>query len=142
MKQNSAAALGPFEKAVALEPANVQYRTSLGAALNEANQLDRAVEELTKVVSSDGYKGWDAPFYLGAAQLKNKRYKEATAAFEQSLAVKADNAQAEGMLAWCYVGLKDTDNFKVHGAKAKKLGYKDPDLMNRLAQVEAGQKFK
>jgi tetratricopeptide (TPR) repeat protein len=142
MKQNSAGALGPFEKAVALEPANVQYRTSLGAALSEANQLDRAVEELTKVVGSDGYKGWDAPFYLGAAQLKNKRYKEATAAFEQSLAVKADNAQAEGMLAWCYVGLKDTDNFKVHGAKAKKLGYKDPDLMNRLAQVEAGQKFK
>ncbi len=57
-------------------------------------------------------------------------------------AAKADNAQAEGMLAWCYVGLKDTESFKVHGAKAKKLGYKDADLMARLAQVEAGQKFK
>jgi tetratricopeptide (TPR) repeat protein len=142
MKQNAAGAVSPFEKAVSLEPGNVQYRTSLGAALSETNQLERAVAELTKVVSTDGYKGWDAPFYLGAAQLKSKRYKEATAAFEQSLVVKADNAQAEGMLAWCYVGLKDTDNFKVHGAKAKKLGYKDPDLMNRLAQVEAGQKFK
>ena len=142
MKQNAAGALGPFEKAVALEPGNAQYRTSLGAALSEANQLDRAVEELTKVTGADGYKGWDAPFYLGAAQLKAKRYKEATSAFERSLSAKPDNAQAEAYLAWCYVGLKDTENFKLHGGKAKKLGYKDPDLMNRLAQVEAGQKFK
>jgi tetratricopeptide (TPR) repeat protein len=142
MKQSAAAAVGPLEKAVNMAPANALYRTGLGAALVDAGQTERAVAELTKVVGTEGYAGWEAPFYLGAALFKANRFKEATSAFEKALAVKADNAQAEGLLAWCYVGLKDTDNFKVHGAKARKLGFKDPDLMNRLAQVEAGQKFK
>jgi Tfp pilus assembly protein PilF len=142
MKQSAAAAVGPFEKAVALEPGNLQYRTSLGAALNDADQLDRAVAELSKVAGAEGYKGWDAPFYLGAAQLKAKRYKEATAAFEQSLAAKPGNAQAEGYLAWAYFGLKDASNFKAHGAKARSLGFKDPQLLDRLAKVEAWQPIK
>lgn len=142
MKQNAAAAVAPFEKAVALEPANVQYRTSLGAALNDADQLERAVEELTKVAGAEGYKGWDAPFYLGTAQLKAKRYKEATSALEKSLAAKADNAPAEAYLAWAYFGLKDAANFKAHGAKARSLGYKDAQLLDRLSKVEAGQPIK
>jgi tetratricopeptide (TPR) repeat protein len=142
MKQSAAAAVGSLEKAVALEPGNLQYRTALGAALNDADQLDRAVDELTKVTGSDGYKGWDAPFYLGVAQLKAKRYKEATAALERSLAVKADNAQAEAYLAWAYFGLKDAASFKAHGAKARALGYKDAQLFDRLAKVEAGQPIK
>ncbi len=142
MKQSAAAAVGSFEKAVALEPGNLQYRTSLGAALNDADQLERAVEELTKVAGSDGYKGWEAPFYLGVAQLKAKRYKESTAALERSLGVKAGNAQAEAYLAWAYFGLKDAANFKAHGAKARTLGYKDAQLFDRLAKVEAGQAIK
>jgi tetratricopeptide (TPR) repeat protein len=142
MKQSAAAAVGALEKAVALEPGNLQYRTALGAALNDADQLDRAVEELTKVTGSEGYKGWEAPFYLGVAQLKAKRYKEATAPLERSLGVKADNAPAEAYLAWAYFGLKDAANFKTHGAKARSLGYKDAQLLDRLAKVEAGQPIK
>ena len=30
----------------------------------------------------------------------------------------------------------------MHGANARKLGFKDPDLMKRLAQIEAGETFK
>jgi tetratricopeptide (TPR) repeat protein len=142
MKQSAAAAVGALEKAVALEPGNLQYRTALGAALNDADQLDRAVEELTKVTGSEGYKGWEAPFYLGVAQLKAKRYKEATAPLERSLGVKADNASAEAYLAWAYFGLKDAAGFKLHGAKARALGYKDAQLFDRLAKVEAGQPIK
>ncbi len=142
MKRNAAAAVPAFEQAVALEPSNALFRTALGGALVEAGQLDRAVQELTKVTSAEGYSGSEAWFYLGTAHFNAKRYKESAAALEKSLAVKPDNAQAEGLLAWSYVALKDTENFKKHGANARKLGFKDADLMARLAKIEAGEKFK
>ena len=142
MKQAAAAAVPPYEKAVALEPDNTLFRTSLGAALMDAGQADRAVEELTKVTGTEGYAGAQAWFYLGAAQLKASRFKEAAAALEKSLAVKPDNAQAEAFLAWSYFGLKDAANFKTHGAKARGLGHKEPALFDRLAKVEAGQAIK
>jgi len=142
MKQNAAAAVGPYEQAVALEPGNGQFRTSLGSALLDAGQAERAVAELTKVTSAEGYSGSQAWFLLGVAQFKANRFKEAVPALEKSLAIKADNAMAEGVLAWSYFGLKDAANFKVHGAKAKALGFKDPQLFDRLAKVEAGQAIK
>jgi tetratricopeptide (TPR) repeat protein len=142
MKAKAAAAVGPFEKAVAADPGNTLYRTSLGAALTEVGQLDRAVAELTKVTGSPDYKGWEGWFFLGAAHLKANRYRDAAAAFEKSLAVKADNAQAEAYLAWCHFGLKDAANFKVHGAKARSLGWKDAQLLDRLKRVEAGEAIK
>jgi tetratricopeptide (TPR) repeat protein len=142
MKQNAASAVSPFGKAVEAEPANTLFRTSLGSALSDAGQLDRAVEELTKVTGSEGYAGWQAWLFLGAAQLKASRYKEAAAALEKAVAAKPDNAQAEAFLAWSYFGLKDAESFKAHGAKARKLGYKDPQLFDRLTKVEAGQAIK
>jgi tetratricopeptide (TPR) repeat protein len=142
MKQNAASAVGPFGKAVEAEPGNTLFRTSLGSALTDAGQLDRAVQELTSVTGSESYAGWQAWFYLGAAQLKASRFKDAVAALEKAVAVKQDNAQAEAFLAWSYFGLKDADNFKAHGAKARKLGYKDPQLFDRLTRVEAGEAIK
>ncbi len=142
MKRNVAGAIPAFEQAVALEPGNALYRTGLGGALVEAGQLDRAVQELSKVTSTEGYTGSDAWFYLGTAHFNAKRYKESAEALEKSIAIKPDNAQAEGLLAWCYVALKDTENFKKHGANARKLGFKDPDLMTRLQKIEAGETFK
>ncbi len=141
MKQDVGSAVGCFERAVELEPGNAVYRTSFGAALMDAGQLERAVAELGRVTSAADASplAW---FYLGAAHLKGKKFKEAAAALEHSLAAKPGNAQAEAFLAWSYVGLKDTANFKLHGAKARALGWKDQDLLGRLAQVEAGQSFK
>jgi len=142
MKANAAGAVAPLGAAAALQPANNQFRTDYGAALMQAGQLDKAVAELTKVTSSDGYSGSQAWLYLGAAHLQASRYKEAVAALEKSLAVKGGVAQAEAYLAWAYFGLKDANNFKVHGANARKLGYKDPQLLDRLTKVEAGQPIK
>jgi tetratricopeptide (TPR) repeat protein len=142
MRQNAAAAVPAFEQAVALAPDDTQYRTSLGAALTDAGQTERAVEELGKVTATPGYAGWQAWFYLGAAQLKLGRFKDAVPALEKALAVKPDNGPAEAFLAWSYFGLKDAANFKIHGAKARTLGYKDPQLFERLTKVQAGQPIK
>ena len=142
MKQNPGAAVLPYEKAVEADPGNAMFRTSLGSALLGAGQTERAVEQLTKVTSAEGYSGGQAWFYLGAAQLKASRFKEAVTALEKSLAAKPDNAEAEAYLAWSYFGLKDAAGFKAHGAKARKLGWKDAALLDRLAKVEAGQAIK
>jgi Flp pilus assembly protein TadD len=139
MKRDAAAAVSPYEKAAAAEPGNALFRTSLGSALVDAGQVDRAVEELARVTSSEGYSGSQAWFLLGAAHLKASRFKEAVPALEKSLEVKPDDATAEGFLAWSYFGLKDADRFKVHGAKARRLGFKDAQLFERLEKVEAGQ---
>jgi tetratricopeptide (TPR) repeat protein len=142
MKQNPAAAVPPFEKAAEAEPGNAMFRTSLGSALLGAGQTERAVEQLAKVTSAEGYSGWQAWFYLGAAQLKASRFKDAASALEKSLAAKPDNAEAEAYLAWSCFGLKDAEGFKAHGALARKLGWKDAALLDRLAKVEAGQAIK
>jgi tetratricopeptide (TPR) repeat protein len=142
MKQNPASAIPAFEKATAAEPGNTLFRTSLGSALTDAGQLDRAVEELGRVTGSEGYTGWQAWFSLGTAHLKANRYKDAAGALETAVARKADNAQAEAFLAWSYFGLKDAENFKAHGAKARRLGYKDAQLFERLTRVEAGEAIK
>jgi tetratricopeptide (TPR) repeat protein len=142
MKQNPASAVGPFDKAVQAAPGDTMFRTSLGSALLGAGQTERAVEELTKVTATEGYSGSQAWFYLGAAQLKAGRFKDAVPALEKALAVKPDNAEAEAYLAWSYFGLKDAEGFKAHGAKARSLGWKDAALLDRLAKVEAGQAIK
>src|SRR6266545_2254903 len=141
-KRDIPAAIAAYEKAVAAEPANVDYRVQLGAALAQANQADRAVTELTKVTSSPDYKRADAWIYLGQAQVVAKRYKDAIAALEKAGAVAPNNMQVETLLAWAYFGLKDSKNFVDHGRKAKALGQKEPMLIDRLTRIEGGELIK
>jgi tetratricopeptide (TPR) repeat protein len=142
MNGNAAAAQGPYEKAVALDPGNVQYRTYLGAVLGDLKQTDRAVEELTKVTSSPGYNRAEAWIYLGRAYVGAKRYKEAIPALEKATTIAPDVADAWANLGWCYFGLKDAENFKKAAGKAKGLGYKEPTLLQYLSRVEGGEPIK
>jgi tetratricopeptide (TPR) repeat protein len=142
MKQDAAGALGPYEKAVAADPANLEYRTGLGATLSDLKQYDRAVTELTKVTQAPGYNHAEGWIYLGAAHLGAKRYKDAIAALDKAAAAAPDNAQAEAYLAWSYFGLKDAPSFKKHAGKAKALGHKEPTLLQYLTRVEAGEDIK
>jgi len=142
LKRDAAAAVGPYTKAVAAEPGNVDYRTQLGAALAAANQPDRAVEELTKVTSTPGYQKADAWIYLGQAQLGAKKYKDALASLDKAAAVAPNNMQIETFMAWSYFGLKDSKNFIDHGRKAKALGQKEPTLLGYLTRIEGGEPIK
>jgi tetratricopeptide (TPR) repeat protein len=142
LKQNAAAALPSFEKAVALDPANVDYRTHLGAVLAELQQIDRAEIELAKVTSTAGYTRPDAWIYLGGAYLGAKRYKEAADALDKALALGPEVQMANAYRAWTALGLKDADGFKKYGAKARALGYKDARFLQNLTRVEAGEPIK
>jgi len=142
LKRNPAAAVPAYEKAVAADPGNLDYRTQLGAALAAANQSDKAIEELTKVTASPGYKKADAWIYLGQANLVAKKYKDSIAALDKAGALAPGNVQIETFLAWSYFGLKDSKNFVDHGSKARTLGQKDATLLDYLARVEKGEAIK
>ncbi len=142
LKRDAASALPALEKAVAAEPLNTEYRTWLGAAAVEAKQPDRAVEDLTKVVESPGYRKVEAWVYLGQAHLNAKRYKEALAALERANALAPDNAAIEAFTAWAYFGLKDSKSFLTWAGKARTHGHKEPTLLGYLARVEKGEAIK
>jgi tetratricopeptide (TPR) repeat protein len=141
-KGNAAGALGAYDKAVAAEPGNVGYRTSLGAALTAAGQFDRAVAELGKVTATPGYAKADAWIYLGQAHLQAKHYKDAIAALEKAVAIAPNSDQAWAYMGWSYFGLKDADNFKKAAGKARSLGYKEPTLLQYLQRIEGGEAIK
>ena len=140
-KQNAVAAVPSLEKAASAEPGNAAYRISLGAALVDAKQYDRAVAELTPVTTSapDRPEGW---IYLGAAHLQAKRYKDAIAALDKAAALAPQAAQVEAYLAWSYFGLKDAAGFKLHGGKARSLGHKEATLLQYLTRIEGGEAIK
>ncbi len=142
LKGNAAAAVAPYDKAVAAEPGNTTYRTNLGAALSAAGQYDRAVAELTKVTATPGYDRADAWIYTGQAQLGAKRYKDALAPLQKATERAPQSDQAWAFLGWAYFGLKDADNFKKAAGKAKALGYKEPTLLQYLQRIEAGEPIK
>ncbi len=142
MKNNPAAAVPAYEGAVALEPGNTTYRTNLGAALVATKQIDRAVEELTKVTASPGYNKPDAWIYLGQAYVSAKKYKEAIPPLEKAAQIAPNSDQAYAYLGWAYFGLKDAENFKKSAGKARTLGYKEPTLLQYLGRVEAGEAIK
>jgi tetratricopeptide (TPR) repeat protein len=142
MKNNPTAAVPAYEKAVAAEPGNPDYRTSLGAALSHSKQYDRAVAELQKASQDPTYTKADAWIYLGEALLAQKKYKDAATALEKALTIAPQSAQAEAYLGWCYFGLKDKENFKLHAGKARTLGFKEPTLLDYLKRVEAGEPIK
>jgi tetratricopeptide (TPR) repeat protein len=142
MKGNAAAALAPYEKAVAAEPSNTTYRTNLAAVLTESKQPDRAVAELQKVLATPGYNKAEAWIYLGQAQIAGKHFKEALEALNKAAEIAPDNAQVEAYLGWSYFGLKDAANFKIHAGKAKALGYKEATLLQYLTRIEGGEAIK
>ena len=58
------------------------------------------------------------------------------------MAIAPSAAIAEAYLGWSYFGLKDAAGFKEHAGKARTLGWKDAQLLDRLKRVEAGEAIK
>jgi len=142
LKGDAQSALPPLEAAVAHEPSNLTYRAWLGAALSTARQYDRAVKELLTVTGDAAYTAADAWIYLGTAYLGASRFKEGAEALEKGVARAPESPDANAYLAWCYFGMKDAEKFKQAGAKARSLGWKDAQLLDRLKRIEKGEPIK
>jgi tetratricopeptide (TPR) repeat protein len=142
LKGDAQSALPPLEAAVAHEPSNLTYRAWLGAALSTAGQYDRAVKELLTVTGDAAYTAADAWIYLGTAHLGANRFKEGAEALERAVARAPESPDANAYLAWCYFGMKDAEKFKRAGAKARSLGWKDAQLLDRLKRIENGEPIK
>ena len=61
---------------------------------------------------------------------------------EGTVARSLDSALAQAYLGWSYFGLKDAESFKKYAGKARSLGWKDPQLLERLKRVESGEPIK
>jgi tetratricopeptide (TPR) repeat protein len=142
LKGDAKVALPHLETAVERESSNLFYRAWLGAALSTAGQYDRAVKELLTVTGDPAYTAPDAWIYLGAAYLGASRFKEGAEALEKGVVRAPESPDAHAYLAWCYFGLKDAEKFKQAGAKARSLGWKDAQLLDRLKRIEKGEPIK
>ena len=87
-------AVAPFGRAVELSPANLDYRTAFGLALGRAQETDRAVVELQKVVSTPGYNKSDAWINLGYVLRMARRAPEAVDAYQKALSIEPKSAPA------------------------------------------------
>ncbi len=114
LAKNPAAGVAAYEKAVAADPGNAEYRRGLGFGLID----------------------------LGGSYVAAKRYKDAVAALDRALTIVPDNPSGEAYLAWAYFGLKDSKNFVAHAEKAKKLGHSEPTLISYLQRVAGGEAIK
>ncbi len=139
MKADPAAAVPSLEKAASLDAGNATYLTSLGTALVGTQQFDRTVEVLTEATAQPGYESAEGFLSLGQAYVNLKKYKDAVTVLEKAATLAPDAAPVWATLGWAYFGLKDAGNFKRAAGKAKSLGYNEPNLLQYLARVEAGE---
>jgi serine/threonine-protein kinase len=86
-------ALADFDRALALDPANVDALREKAAALQALNQLEQA-EALFKRAVELQPRYWGNHSYLGAFYYRRGRYAEAEAAFRKAVDLAPDNPRA------------------------------------------------
>ena len=88
-----------FGRAVELKPTDLDYRTAFGLALVRAQEIDRAIAELQKVVATPGYNKSDAWINLGYALRMARRAPEAVDAYQKASTIDPKSAPASLGLA-------------------------------------------
>lgn len=108
-KRNEEAAEA-YGKAVELAPQNFNYRSTYGVLLTTAGQHEKAVQELTKVVNTPGYKEEAAWANLGLAYRNMNKPQESIAAYKKALEINPKQDQAALGLGWAYLFTQEYDN--------------------------------
>lgn len=102
MGGKAADAVKTLTQAIRVNPANMDARRYLGAALLQTGMPERAVDQLKALMQSPKALPTDANL-LGQAYLQMQRYDLAIAAFNQVLKVDLVNDTAHSGLIDCYV---------------------------------------
>jgi superkiller protein 3 len=104
-------ALAAYRRAVELDPANVDYRTTYGLILGIAGKANEGAAEIQKVVATPGYS--DSAGYVNLGWLyrntEPKRIDESIAAYKKGLELNPKEEQAALGMGWSYINQKNWD---------------------------------
>jgi tetratricopeptide (TPR) repeat protein len=102
-------AAGAYAKAVELAPQNFKYRTTLGLLLGMTGDLEGGLEQLRKVVGTQGYKEPDGWVNLGWVYRNMNNPQDSIAAYKKALEIDPQQEQAALGLGWAYQQTKEYD---------------------------------
>ena len=127
-----------FRRALELNPANVDVRSSYAGFLGFMGRTNEALEQVARAQELDPLSA-HASFLGGCALLIGRRYEEAIAAFRQALDLDFDMA---GCLAWLSMSYQACGQPEEALATAHKVAARFPILRGALghALALAGQK--
>jgi tetratricopeptide (TPR) repeat protein len=132
-------ALLDFDKAVQLNPNNVEILYNRAVALERKGALDDAIVDLDKVLRlQPGFKG--AAYERAYCLLKKGEYQRAIADFDRAIEMSPDLAMAYLGRATAYKALGDTAKFNVDAQKARELGAQGPAAAAMMELGEAARK--
>jgi Tfp pilus assembly protein PilF len=125
-----------LEKAVALDPNNVQFNYQLGAALERSRQLDRAEGVFRKVLALDP-KHADAYNYLGYMFAdEGIKLEEAVTLIRKALEFEPENGAFIDSLGWAYYRLGRLDEALAELLRAVKYSRReDSTIREHLGDV-------
>jgi Flp pilus assembly protein TadD len=135
-KKDYAEAVRQMDKAVALDPKNVQYLYQLGAAQERARMLDRAEATFRKVLELDA-KHADAYNYLGYMFVEEGiKLDEAVVLIRKALELEPENGAFIDSLGWAYFRLGRLDEAMVELQRAVRYSRKeDSTIREHLGDV-------
>ena len=87
-------AVDAYKKSLDIKPDSTVYRSNLANAYAKAGQSDKAVAEYTAVAQADPAAAASAYFNIGAIDTNSNKVDDAIAAFDKSIALKPDRADA------------------------------------------------
>ncbi len=94
-------AIEEYEKALNLEPENVDILVNLGAAYLQKGLSDRAIKLLAKAIEKDSSNSL-ALFNIGKAYLYREDYDTALTAFSRALEILPEDIDIKKSIAECY----------------------------------------
>jgi Flp pilus assembly protein TadD len=115
-----------------------QLRTQIGALLYANQDLDGAIDELTRAAN----RPWESPAFLGCAHFKKRNEEPMKKAFERAIKSGAKDSLSYTVYAWCLVARgKKEDATKILEKGIAKLPA-DQRLKTNLELVQGGKKMK
>jgi tetratricopeptide (TPR) repeat protein len=120
-----AEAAGELSAAVRINPHDQELSQHLGVTLYELNELERAIGVLQQVVDENPQNA-TAWYFLANAELKSRRFAQATDAYRKAIAAAPNMLDAHNNLAWI---------LSVHPEEQYRSGEEALEIAKRLCEA-------